>query len=166
MSNNDQLAIDQEIELFLATCRTASLATVDDQGQPHAANVQYAHDGAWRLHWISSPDSAHSRHTTQKPAAAISIYAHRDEPETIHGLQMHGRVSAGIALGQEHWNRIWDLYTNKYRFVASLPQMRVAAEKQRFYVFTPTWVRWIDNRRGFGWKLERFHRSETANEES
>ncbi|MEM8739518.1 MAG: pyridoxamine 5'-phosphate oxidase family protein [Planctomycetota bacterium] len=151
----ETFAVDQEIELFLATCRTASLATVSPDGQPHAANVQYAHDSGWCLNWISSPAAAHSRHLDANPRGAVTVYAHQDVPELIHGVQMHGKVDLVIAHGQAEWHRIWDLYTAKYDFVNSLPQMRTAAEKQKFYRFRPTWVRWIDNRRGFGWKVEK-----------
>lgn len=153
--NTDAPTLNQEIDLFLATCRTASLATVNADGQPHAANVQYAHDAGWCLHWVSSPGSEHSRHLAANPRAAVTIYAHRDEPELIHGLQLHGRVDQVTAHGQDEWHDVWERYTAKFAFVNSMPQLRVAAEKQRFYRFRPTWLRWIDNRKGFGWKVEK-----------
>lgn len=153
--NTADFAFDQEIELFLATCRTASLATVDDNGQPHAANIQYAHSANWRLHWISSPTSAHSQHLAANPRAAVTIYAHQDTPELIHGLQLRGRVDHIISRDQPDWDRVWDVYTAKFPFVNSVPKMRAAAENQYFYVFRPTWLRWIDNRKGFGWKIEK-----------
>ena len=149
------LEFDQEVELFLATCRTATLATVDAAGHPHAANVQVAHDAGWRLHWVSSPDSAHSRHLANRPAAAMTLYAHRDEPELIHGLQLHGRVDPPVAASDAAWERLWSLYAGKYPFVEADPQMRAAATRQRFYIFRPSWLRWIDNRRGFGFKIEK-----------
>ncbi|MEM9882652.1 MAG: pyridoxamine 5'-phosphate oxidase family protein [Planctomycetota bacterium] len=146
---------DREIELFLATSRTATLATVDGEGCPYAANVQYAHDSGWRLIWVSSPTSQHSRHLAERADAALTVYAHRDHAETLHGLQLRGTVAPAIAKGQAEWRRVWDRYTAKFDFVRSLPQFRDAAERQSFYVFTPSWLRWIDNRRGFGWKVEK-----------
>ncbi|MBB6428368.1 pyridoxamine 5'-phosphate oxidase family protein [Algisphaera agarilytica] len=151
----DDLAFNQEIELFLATCRTASLATFGSDGQPHAANLQYAHDANWCLHWISSTDSKHSQHLIENPRAAVTIYAHQDVPELIHGLQIHGTVDLAISHGQAEWNHVWELYTGKFEFVNSMPQLRSAAEQQSFYRFRPTWLRWIDNRKGFGWKVEK-----------
>ncbi|MEM1107200.1 MAG: pyridoxamine 5'-phosphate oxidase family protein [Planctomycetota bacterium] len=152
-------AFDQETELFLATCRTASLATVDSApgsiGQPHACNIQYAHADGFCLHWVSSPNAAHSQHLAANPRAAVTVYAHQDVPELIHGLQFHGEVDLVIEHGQAEWHRVWDLYTSKYEFVNSMPQLRAAAEKQNFYRFRPTWLRWIDNRKGFGWKVEK-----------
>lgn len=151
----DDFSFNQEIDLFLATCRTASLATVGADGRPHAANVQYAHDAAWRLHWVSSPESEHSQHLAANPHAAVTIYAHHDTPELIHGLQLHGQVDRVVAHGQAEWNEVWETYTAKFAFVNSVPQMRAAAERQKFYRFRPTWLRWIDNRKGFGWKVEK-----------
>lgn len=142
-----------ELALFLATCRTASLATVDDHGRPHAANIQYAHDPRHCLYFVSSPESDHSRHIARRPDIALTIYAHNDKPESIHGLQLHGRCQA-IEDDPARWNQVWEIYTAKFSFIRSLPQMRKMIEAQRFYCVHPTWMRWIDNRRGFGWKFE------------
>ncbi len=153
--NPPHLEFDQQIEVFLATCRTATLATVDDEGRPHAANVQVVHDAGWGLSWISSPRSAHSRYLAARPAAAVTLYSHLDEPELIHGLQLHGQVRPAVDLDDSDWPQLWARYTAKYPFVASAPRMRAAAEGQRFYTFVPSWLRWIDNRRGFGFKIEK-----------
>ena len=146
----NDLSLEQQIAAFLAVCRTASLATVDQDGGPYAANVQYASDSAWRLYWVSSPNSAHSLHLSAKSDAAVTIYAHRDTPERIHGLQMRGFAQV---LGGDDADRALSLYAEKYPFVAD-PPFNEAVRSQRFYRFTPNWLRWIDNRQGFGWKRE------------
>lgn len=144
------LSTDQQIAAFLAVCRTASLATVDRAGHACAANVQYASDDAWRLYWVSSAASAHSVNLATRPNAAITIYAHLDSPEQIHGLQMRGR---GEVLDGHEVERAYKLYAAKYPFVTGPPYDK-AMKLQLFYRLTPTWVRWIDNRQGFGWKRE------------
>ncbi len=160
MTLPDRLAFDQEVSLFLATCRTAAIATVDDDGAPHAANVQYAHDEDFRLYWVSSPGSVHSENVTRNARAAVTVYAHDDRAENIHGLQLRGTVSTvtderdGDAPHPD-WQRVWELYTAKFAFVASSPQLKAAVERQRFYCFTPAWLRWIDNRVHFGFKVEK-----------
>ncbi len=155
MSVPDRLAFDQEVSLFLATCRTASLATVGGDGQPHAANVQYAHDADFRLYWVSSPGSDHSRDLEGDGRAAVTVYAHDDRPDNIHGLQLRGIVSTVDAGDEAEWNRVWELYTTKFAFVASNPQLKAAVEAQAFFALKPTWLRWIDNRVSFGFKVER-----------
>ncbi len=142
----------KEIGTFLATCRTASLATAGADGTPHAANVQFATDSVLRLYWVSSPDSLHSVHLLARPRVAVTVYAHDDRAPMIHGVQMHGEAKPIVDEGDAE--DAFELYTTKYAFAAALPQFREMIEKQRFYVFTPTWVRWIDNRRGFGFRRE------------
>ena len=144
----------REVDAFLGRHRTASLATADDDGQPHAANVQFVHDEAWRLIWVSSPQSRHSRQLASRPAAAVTIYAPTDDPAQVHGVQMHGHVAAGVAIDRPGWDTLWDRYRAKFSFVQTSEALRAAVERQQFYVFTPTWLRWIDNRRRFGWKVE------------
>ena len=146
-------SFDEEVPLFLATCRTASLATVGDSGQPHTANIQYAQDAAMRLHWVSSSDAQHSRDLASNPQAAVTVYGHDDQAMRIHGVQMRGTVQTIGDPGL--WNEVWELYTAKFAFVAAMPQLRQIVEQQTFYRFTPTWARWIDNRRGFGWNMEK-----------
>ena len=142
----------REVTLFLATCRTASLATHGDVG-PHAANIQYVSDGALRLYWVSNPASLHSGHLAADPRAAVTIYSHTDAPDDIHGLQMRGTVAEVSGLSE--WGRVWEMYSAKFPFVASAPKLIEAVRSQKFYAFTPTWLRWIDNRRGFGFKVEK-----------
>ena len=145
------LHIDQQIAAFLAVCRTAALATADAAGAPCNANIQFVADDAWRLYWVSAEASAHSRNLLANAQAAITIYAHQDEPEQIHGLQMRGRAEV---LDGGQVEDAFKLYSAKYPFVTGPPYDQ-AMMMQLFYRFTPGWLRWIDNRRGFGWKFEK-----------
>jgi len=142
---------DQQIAAFLAVCRTASLATVDHHGAPYAANIQYVSDDAWRLYWVSSASAKHSQNLDADPRAAVTIYAHQDSPELIHGLQMRGRAEV---LDPSKVDQALTLYAQKYPFVSG-PPYDAAMRMQLFYRFTPAWLRWIDNREGFGRKFEK-----------
>ncbi len=140
----------QQVSAFLALSRTACLATVDEQGHPHAANVQYAADDALRLTFVSSAGSAHAQHLAARADAAVTVYAHDDRPEQIHGLQAHGRC---VAVPDDTRDAALAGYHAKYPFVLD-PPYRDALARQTAFVFTPTWVRWIDNRQGFGHRRE------------
>ena len=143
---------EQQITDFLVAHRTASLATVDGEGLPHAANLRYVSDDAWNLYWVSSPESDHSLHLADQPRAAVTVYAPVDAPDEIHGLQMHGKATA------IHYDAtislVRALYEATYPFTAE-PPYREAIEAQTFYRLRPSWARWIDNRKGFGWKYEK-----------
>jgi uncharacterized protein YhbP (UPF0306 family) len=135
---------------LLADARTASLATADDAGHPHAANIQHAplDTDPLTLCWVSSPRSAHSRHLADRPAVALTVYGQPDvSPDQLHGLQLHGTASATDD------DRVLKAYRERFPFTADEPWAS-AIRQQQHYLFTPTWVRMIDNRRGFGWSRE------------
>jgi uncharacterized protein YhbP (UPF0306 family) len=143
--------IRHEFKQFLASARTLSLATVDGRGRAHAANVWYATDPAGRLYFISNPAAAHCRHLARRPDVAATVYYPTERANLIHGVQLHGRCArvAGIA----ETRRALTL------FVAKFPQVLLSSaaarlKTERFYRLDPTWLRWIDNRRGFGFKAE------------
>ena len=148
-------AFADEVAAFLAEHRTAGLATADADGTPHAANVQYAFDPAdFSLWWVSSPGSLHSRHLLARPACAVTVYAPVDDRTQIHGVQMHGRVDPPLQLTDAGWAEAFERYADRFPFVRDDAKMRAAVESQALYRFAPTWLRWIDNRRGFGFKAE------------
>ena len=117
--------------------------------------MQYAQDNDLTLYWVSSPNSQHSQDLAAHPGAAITVYAHDDQAEHIHGLQLRGTVTEIDDSDDAEWNRVWELYTAKFAFIASNPQLKSAVEQQSFYAFTPDWLRWIDNREHFGYKVEK-----------
>ncbi len=150
---DEPIDILREAAALLAECRTASLATVDAHGNPHAANIQFAYDDWLRLYFVSNDDAAHSRHIAANPAVALTVYHPDDQaPATIHGLQLHGQAQA-ITKDTER-SRALALYAARFPFITTDPALRAAIEQQTFYHLTPTWLRLIDNRRGFGWKAE------------
>ena len=149
----DRSEIDQQVDALLTDCRTASIATVDEHGRPHAANVQYVHDDRNRLYFVSDPDSAHALHIHRTGRVAVTVYAHEDQrPNDIHGLQLHGSCqSLANPTDRQHAQA---LYVTKYPFVAEVAELLHAVEAQQFYRVAPTWLRWIDNRTQFGFKSE------------
>lgn len=145
--------IMREALTLLSQCRTASLATVDPQGRPHAANIQYALDDELNLYFVSDEFAAHSGHIAHNPAVALTVYHPDDaEPATIRGVQLHAQAVT-IDDSVERAKAI-ALYTARFPFISTSPALQAAVEQQNFYKLTPTWLRLIDNRRGFGFKAE------------
>ena len=138
---------------LLGECRTASLATTDPEGNPHAANIQYVHDDKLRLYYISGKDSAHSQHLAVNPNVAVTIYHHDDaESKTIRGLQIH--AIAQLVKDRAENREVTKLYKERYPYVKKNPMLLAAIKLQGFYCLTPTWLRMVDNRKKFGWKEE------------
>ncbi len=134
-------------EIFSAT--TMTLATVSPEGEPHAAPVYFAADEALDCYFFSAADSQHSRDLRADPRAAVALYPECRDWQEIRGAQLRGTVQP-VPRG-DHWDRAWGLYLEKFPFVADLGE---AVSSNQLYVFEPIWQRLVDNRQGFGFKLE------------
>jgi uncharacterized protein YhbP (UPF0306 family) len=146
MSDDDTRAA---IGAFLAAHSTLTLSTVGPAGQPMAASLFFAANPELRLFWLSSPTSRHSQNLARQSAVAVTVHNETWTWSDIAGVQMEGQalmVPAGDA-----WQAAWRLYRAKFPFVAEL---RAEVTKSNFYVFSPVWMRLIDNSRGFGNKVE------------
>jgi len=144
--------IRREIAEFLTHQRTASLATVAADGSPHVADVWFVSDARMQLYFVSSPQAAHSQHLARDSRVALTVHAPGDDPGSIHGLQIHG-TCAVIPAGMER-AEIQALYMQRYPFLATAAVLLARLRTEEFYQVTPAWMRWIDNRRGFGFKVE------------
>ena len=127
-----------------------TLATTGADGSPHAAAVYFAADEQNRFYFFSEADSQHTLDVSANPRAAAAIQPHVSGWQEIRGLQLRGAVQP-VPEGAE-WERAWQVYQAKFPFVAALKDLIV---KNSLYVFTPDWIRLVDNRRGFGFKEER-----------
>jgi uncharacterized protein YhbP (UPF0306 family) len=136
---------------------TLTLATVGPAGEPQAAAVFYAADDELNLYFLSSPDSRHSQNLAREPRVAATIQADGQEWREITGLQIQGTAAA--VEGANEIDRIARLFTERFDFLRGLLddgdavgplELRGPLANSRFYALRPTWVRSIDNRRGFG----------------
>jgi uncharacterized protein YhbP (UPF0306 family) len=50
------------------------IGTTNDDGRPWVSPVFYAADGAYRIVWVSAPESRHSRNIAARPAVAITVF--------------------------------------------------------------------------------------------
>lgn len=148
----DWKALRAEIEAFLAANHTVSLATVDDEGAPHAANVLYAPDGL-ALYWMSDTESRHSRHIEARQQVTATVAPDYADFRVIRGLQIFGtaRRLAGADSVVTAARMV-----SRYGFLAELasgpPALRAAFEKSGFYCLEAERITLIDNTKGFGHK--------------
>ena len=127
-----------------------TLATVDLKNQPHAASLYFAADQANRLYFYSDPDSQHGKDAAGGCSAAVTIHPLVEGWEEIRGLQMEGIVRP-VSDPVER-EKAFNIYRNKFLFVSGLKNL---LDENSLYVFTPHWIRLVDNLRGFGYKEER-----------
>jgi uncharacterized protein YhbP (UPF0306 family) len=125
------------------------LATRGEDGEPHCAALYFAAGPGLKLYFLSRTDSQHARDLAADPRAAASISVPSTSWEEIRGLQLRGE--ALLAPAGKEWEAGWQVYQAKFPFVTEL---KTEVERTALFVFTPRWVRLIDNRRGFGYKAE------------
>lgn len=148
----DREALRAEIEAFLAAHHTVSLATVDDQGVPHAANLLYALDGLV-LYWMSDTETRHSHHIEVRSRVTATVAPDYADFRLIRGVQIFGRarrLAGGESLATAR------RMVSRYGFLAQLANgpaaLRAAFEKAGFYCLEPELITLIDNTQGFGHK--------------
>jgi uncharacterized protein YhbP (UPF0306 family) len=137
------------ISAFLASHSTLSLATVAANGRPLAASLFFVSDAALNVYWISGPNSRHSVNLAQRPRVALTVHNATGTWTEIAGVQMEGSVAI-VAAGPA-WQAAWERYLLKFPFVQDF---QAEVSRSNFYVFTPDWVRLVDNKLGFGHKEE------------
>lgn len=140
-----------ELRAFLASQSTMALATAGDKdGRPQVAPLFFASDDALNLYWVSSPDSRHSVNIADWNDVSAAIYAHTWDWTGIKGVQLAG--DAMVVRAEEERRRALGLYSAKFPFVND--RFMDLIEASVFYVLRPTWLRWLDNERRFGYKQE------------
>jgi uncharacterized protein YhbP (UPF0306 family) len=142
----------ERIRELLASISTMTLATADLQGNPHAASVYFVavdNEGCWKFYFFSDQQSQHSNHIDQNPKTAAAIYPECQGWRDIKGLQLRGETY--WVESDAEWDSAWRHYQDKFRFVRS---MKTVVAQNRLYVFTPNWIRLLDNSQGFGYKKE------------
>ena len=142
----------KQIELvarLLKSESTLALATTAADGSPRTAPVFYLADDELCLYWFSSASSQHSRNLKRDAAAAVAVYRATDEWDRICGVQMHGSVA--VAADPDVRRAVTEAYVKRFRLGALF---RVGIRRSRLYRFTPSWVRYIDNSKRFGYKFE------------
>ena len=140
-----------ELQAFLTSQSTMALATAgEEDGRPQVAPLFFASDEALNLYWISSPDSRHSVNIADWNDASAAIYAHTWDWSGIKGVQVSGDAMA--VRDDDERRRALELYRAKFPFVND--RFMDLIEASVFYVLRPTWPRWLDNERRFGYKQE------------
>jgi uncharacterized protein len=138
----------EPVRALLDETTTMVLATHMPDGTPRATPVFFAADSSLRLVFLSDPKSVHSLNLTRLPEASAAVYPEEADWRRLRGLQMQGRAEA-LAGAQADDAR--HIYAQRFPFVNQLAEALAASQ---IYAFRPSWVRLIDNRRGFGFQQE------------
>lgn len=142
----------KELESVAALLReqsTLALSTTDEVGQACVAPLFYLVDEDLNLCWLSSATSLHSVNLIRVPTAAATVYRNVQIWKDICGVQMHGTVT--VINDKKRRREVIDAYCQRFQLgtLFRLPISRCA-----LFAFRPEFIRYIDNSRRFGSKIE------------
>ncbi len=139
----------QSINSLLRSQSTMVMSTCDAAGLPHATPLFYLTGNQLELYWFSSLASTHSLNVEAVPRASVAIHVATERWQEIRGLQMRGTVHKITERIQRRE------LSREYRARFNLSVFfRAVMAKSSLYVFRPSWIRYIDNTRRFGFKFE------------
>lgn len=136
---------------FLRAEKVLTLAGIDAAG-PHAAAVFYAVDDKLRLYVVSDPSTRHGQIMASGQEIAGTVQGVHHSWHDVQGVQFRGTAQQlhGAAA-----KRGWAIYTGRFPMVMEGSMVITSAlAKTALWQITPTWMRLIDNRLGFGHKEE------------
>lgn len=148
-----------DVREYLAGHNTMTLATYGPVG-PAAAGLFYASDNDLCLYFLSEKKAQHVVNLACDQRVAITIHEDYRDWRHIQGVQIRGHahpIRPGLELV-----RAMELYFRKYPLLKEFIFDPLKAGERLtqkfgaslFLVVEPVWVRWIDNRRGFGFRQE------------
>jgi uncharacterized protein YhbP (UPF0306 family) len=137
---------------FLTAHNTLTLATVGPEGRPHACALFYAVGPGPTLYFLSDPATVHAQHIGEGAQIAAAIQQDGQAWQEIRGLQLHGFAAPCLTADEKAGAH--KIYAARFPFVATASRLAEALTRARYYKITPSWMRLIDNTRGFGHKTE------------
>lgn len=158
--SQDVIARTSDVLALIRNQRTMVIATGSTQNA-WAAPVYFVYS-APRFYFFSSP---HSRHIEQSQAAesvAAAIFTDSDEWEKIQGLQMSGRIQ--LVIKKTEQIKIGARFIMKFPFAEPFLHSDKGgkgadgapnvADRVKLYAFVPSEIYYVNNRTGFGKKMQ------------
>lgn len=140
--------LEQAVE-FLKTQNILTLSTLADGELPWSTPLFYLLRDDLRIYWVSSRSSLHSRSLAATQEVSIAVHAATDQWKEIRGVQMRGTVRT-VESPQER-KEVLAAYATRFKLGGIL---RVALNQSEIYKFSPSWLRYLDNSKRFGYKRE------------
>jgi uncharacterized protein YhbP (UPF0306 family) len=133
---------------LLRSQSTMTLSTCDDAGWPQATPLFYYAGDDLELYWFSSMRSAHSKHVVREPRVAVTVFRPTEHWQEICGVQMRGEA---MEVSGPKRRAITALYCERFQLGAVFG---LTITRSRLFGFQPSWIRYLDNAKGLGFKFE------------
>lgn len=146
-----QRYLQQYSTLTLATCRN---------DEPWAATVFFASDADLNIYFVSDHRTRHGRDVAANAKVAATVNPDCDNWHDVHGVQLQGTVTVvdgiqrakALMLYLKKFPQIDQLYAKPSGEHEETIVKRLKAAN--FYCIEPSWLRFIDNAKGFGHRDE------------
>ena len=135
------------IQEFMENHNTMTLATHGMDRTGAAAVFYTTIKKSASLVFVSNPESDHIKNLEISKKCAATIQDDGLEWKEIKGLQLKGEINQAN-------EKYWGNYLRKYPYIRTNEELSKALEKVNLYEFRITWVRLIDNTKGFGNRTE------------
>jgi uncharacterized protein YhbP (UPF0306 family) len=139
-----------EIRAALAAHTTLTLAFADAEG-PGACAVLYACAPDGSLVLVTARTTRHGGALAADGSAAFTAQADGQDWLSLTGIQGRGQC---VLLTGDQREAGWAAYVARFPFVGADPRLGEALRRTDLWALRPTWLRLIDNGRGFGHKQE------------
>jgi len=139
----------ERVSAFLGKRTTMTLATIDREGKPQAADLFYASDDQLNLYFLSGDRSRHAANLSRVRGVALTVHNDTWDWRDIQGVQIEGEARA--VTDPDERDRAWSLFRRKFPFTSEFVDQIV---RSNFYVVAPKWVRLIDNTHGSDYREE------------
>lgn len=140
----------ERVSELLAARSTFTLAT-NGSGGIWTCDLYFAADD-WNMIFWSDVEARHSRNARSGGTCAATVHVADGDWRSIRGVQFQGTVRAIEAEAER--TRALHSYLAKFPFAETLLKQPAAelssAARSAPYVFEPRYVRYLDNRLGFG----------------
>nr|WP_243639337.1 pyridoxamine 5'-phosphate oxidase family protein [Streptacidiphilus pinicola] len=146
------MTIDEAILTALRTHTTLTLAYTDAEG-PQGCAVLYAVTDAGAAVFVTAATTRHGRALAADPRAAFTAQADGQRWTELTGVQGRGLVHR-LPEGSPERAAAWAAYTQRFPFVTHDERLAAALAATDLWELRPSWLRLIDNGRGFGVKTE------------
>ena len=102
--------LDDVARTIIDSNRYMVLGTADEGGRPWVSPVYYAPSGYSELHWVSSPESQHSRNLAARPDLSIVVFDSQAPVGKGQGVYMSAVAEqpggADLEIGMEIFSRV------------------------------------------------------------
>jgi uncharacterized protein YhbP (UPF0306 family) len=147
--DHEQQETQKAIERLVRSQSTLVLSTVNVDGDPYATPLFYLAGTELELYWFSSDSSQHSGDLNRSRSVAVAIHTATEHWKEICGVQIRGTVET--ITDRKFRRDVTRRYCERFHLGTIF---RLALARSSLYVLWPSWIRYTDNSRHFGYRSE------------